>query len=33
MIGELAVDQFYSVLEGAGIVPAERIRPAAGTKP
>jgi len=32
-IGELAVDQFYSVLEGAGIVPAERIRPAAGKQP
>lgn len=24
----LAADQFYSVLEGQGIVPAERIRPA-----
>jgi hypothetical protein len=31
-IGDLAVDQFYSVLEGTGIVPAERIRPA-GKKP
>jgi len=28
-LGELAADHFYSVLEGAGIVPAERIRPAA----
>jgi len=28
---ELAADHFYSVLEGAGIVPAERIRPAAAT--
>jgi hypothetical protein len=27
-IGSLAADQFYSVLEGRGIVPAERIRPA-----
>jgi enediyne biosynthesis protein E4 len=26
-IGSLPADQFYSVLEGAGIVPAERIRP------
>jgi hypothetical protein len=26
-LGELAVDQYYSVLEGQGIVPAERIRP------
>ena len=26
-IGSLAADQFYSVLEGQGIVPAERIRP------
>jgi hypothetical protein len=24
----LAADQFYSVLEGHGVVPAERIRPA-----
>jgi enediyne biosynthesis protein E4 len=27
-LGELAADQYYSVLEGQGIVPAERIRPA-----
>jgi hypothetical protein len=26
-IGNLAADRFYSVLEGHGIVPAERIRP------
>jgi hypothetical protein len=31
-IRDLAVDQFYSVLEGEGIVPAERIRPAAAKK-
>jgi hypothetical protein len=30
---DLAADQFYSVLEGQGIVPAERIRPAPGKKP
>jgi hypothetical protein len=29
----LAVDQFYSVLEGEGIVPAERIRPVPVKKP
>jgi hypothetical protein len=28
-LGDLAADHYYSVLEGAGIVPAERIRPAA----
>jgi hypothetical protein len=27
-LGPLAADQFYSVLEGQGVVPAERIRPA-----
>jgi hypothetical protein len=27
-LGDLAVDQYYSVLEGQGVVPAERIRPA-----
>jgi len=27
-LGELAVDHFYSVLEGEGVVPAEHIRPA-----
>jgi hypothetical protein len=27
-LGPLAADQFYSVLEGHGVVPAERIRPA-----
>ena len=27
--GELAADQYYAVLEGQGVVPAERIRPAA----
>jgi hypothetical protein len=26
-MGSLAADQFYSVLEGHGIVPAEQIRP------
>jgi hypothetical protein len=31
--GELATDQLYSVLEGQGIVPAARIRPAAVKKP
>ena len=31
--GDLAPDQFYSVLEGQGIVPAARIRPAAVKKP
>ena len=30
---DLAADQFYSVLEGQGIVTAERIRPASGKKP
>lgn len=29
VLTELAADQFYSVLEGSGIVPAERIRPVA----
>ncbi|MGA3131285.1 MAG: CRTAC1 family protein [Terracidiphilus sp.] len=32
-IGSLAVDQFYSVLEGQGIVPAARIRPQAPAHP
>jgi len=32
-LSDLASDQFYSVLEGQGIVPAERIRPAAVKKP
>jgi hypothetical protein len=27
-VSDLAVDQFYSILEGHGIVPAEQIRPA-----
>jgi enediyne biosynthesis protein E4 len=27
-LGDLAADHYYSVLEGAGIVPAQRIRPA-----
>jgi len=31
-LGELAAGHFYSVLEGAGIVPAERIRPAAAKR-
>jgi hypothetical protein len=30
---DVGVDQFYSVLEGQGIVPPERIRPAATKKP
>jgi hypothetical protein len=30
---DLPADQFYSVLEGAGVVPAERIRPTAAAKP
>jgi len=30
-LGDLAADHYYSVLEGAGIVPAQRIRPAAVT--
>jgi enediyne biosynthesis protein E4 len=30
---DLAVDEFYAVLEGRGIVPAERIRPATIKKP
>jgi enediyne biosynthesis protein E4 len=30
-LGELAADHYYSVLEGAGIVPAQRIRPPAVT--
>jgi hypothetical protein len=30
-LGNLAADNFYSVLEGAGIVPAQRIRPPAVT--
>ena len=29
----LAVDKFYFLLEGQGIVPAERIRPAKTTRP
>jgi enediyne biosynthesis protein E4 len=33
MLNDLAADQFYSVLEGQGIVPAARIRPAAVKKP
>jgi hypothetical protein len=32
-IGELAADQYYSILEGQGIVPAERIRPAPVKRP
>jgi hypothetical protein len=28
MLGELTADKFYSILEGQGVVPAERIRPA-----
>jgi hypothetical protein len=30
---DVGADQFYSVLEGQGIVPPERIRPAATSKP
>jgi enediyne biosynthesis protein E4 len=30
-LGDLAADRYYSILEGAGIVPAQRIRPAAVT--
>jgi hypothetical protein len=32
-INDLAADQFYSILEGQGIVPAERIRPRAVKRP
>jgi len=32
-ISDLAIDQFYSVLEGEGIVPADRIRPVSVKKP
>jgi hypothetical protein len=32
-VHNLNADRFYSVLEGAGIVPAERIRPGAAKKP
>jgi hypothetical protein len=32
-LSELAADQFYSVLEAQGIVPAARIRPATITRP
>jgi enediyne biosynthesis protein E4 len=31
-LADLAADQFYSVLEGSGVVPAERIRPATPAK-
>jgi hypothetical protein len=30
---DLSADQFYSVSEGQGVVPAERIRPAPAKKP
>jgi hypothetical protein len=32
VLTDLAANQFYSVLEGAGVVPAGRIRPAPPTK-
>jgi enediyne biosynthesis protein E4 len=32
-LNDLAADKFYSLLEGEGIVPAERIRPAAAKRP
>ena len=32
-IGPLAADQFYSVLEGRGVVPADEIRPKLKTPP
>jgi hypothetical protein len=28
-LGELAADHYYSILEGEGVVPAQRTRPAA----
>jgi len=31
-IKDLQADQFYAVLEGQGIVPAEKIRPAGAAK-
>jgi hypothetical protein len=31
-LGDLAADHYYSVLEGAGVVPTERIRPAATSR-
>jgi enediyne biosynthesis protein E4 len=31
-LGDLAADHYYSILEGAGIVPAQRIRPAPVTR-
>ncbi len=33
ILNDLAADQFYSLLEGEGIVPAERIRPSAVKRP